>query len=67
MAQADPISRALLGYLAVGVNIKNTIDLALIINKPFRGFNKPFFSTLRRVAERASILPGQVFFVLFSL
>ncbi|KAL5969384.1 hypothetical protein TSMEX_002883 [Taenia solium] len=58
--EVEPILRALLAYLAVGVNIRNTIDLALVINKPFRGFSKSFFSALRHVAESSSILPGQV-------
>ncbi|KAH9281594.1 hypothetical protein ECG_05939 [Echinococcus granulosus] len=58
--EAEPLSRALLAYLAVGVNIRNTIDLALIINKPFRGFSKSFFAILRHVAENSSILPGQL-------
>ncbi|VDK22696.1 unnamed protein product [Taenia asiatica] len=58
--EVEPIVRALLAYLAVGVNIRNTIDLALVINKPFRGFSKSFFSTLRHVAESSSILPGQL-------
>ncbi|VDM33670.1 unnamed protein product [Hydatigera taeniaeformis] len=58
--EIGPIFRALLAYLAVGVNIRNTIDLAFIINKPFRGFSQCFFATLRHVAESSSILPGQL-------
>ncbi|VDO11374.1 unnamed protein product [Rodentolepis nana] len=58
--EPEPISRSLLAYLAVAVNVKNTFDLALIINKPFRGFNRSFFSTLRRISSNASMLPGQL-------
>ncbi|VUZ43429.1 unnamed protein product, partial [Hymenolepis diminuta] len=58
--EPEPISRSLLAYLAVAVNIKNTIDLPLVINRPFRGFSRSFFSTLRRVSTNASMLPGQL-------
>uniref|UniRef100_A0A0V0J6W0 PCNA-interacting partner n=1 Tax=Schistocephalus solidus TaxID=70667 RepID=A0A0V0J6W0_SCHSO len=56
----DQIQRTLLAYLSVAVNVKNTLDLALVINRPFRGFGRSFFSTLRRVAKKTGILPGQV-------
>ncbi|VDN29529.1 unnamed protein product, partial [Dibothriocephalus latus] len=36
----DQIQRTLLAYLSVAVNVKNTLDLALIINRPFRGFGR---------------------------
>ncbi|VDL98202.1 unnamed protein product [Schistocephalus solidus] len=58
--EMDQIQRTLLAYLSVAVNVKNTLDLALVINRPFRGFGRSFFSTLRRVAKKTGILPGQV-------
>ncbi|BHF75738.1 hypothetical protein SprV_0501883400 [Sparganum proliferum] len=58
--QTDQIQRTLLAYLSVAVNVKNTLDLALVVNRPFRGFGRSFFSTLRRVSKKTGILPGQV-------
>uniref|UniRef100_A0A5K3EX54 Origin recognition complex subunit 3 n=1 Tax=Mesocestoides corti TaxID=53468 RepID=A0A5K3EX54_MESCO len=58
--EPDPLARSLLAYLAVSVNVMSTIDLALIMNSPFRGFGKTFFSVLRRAAKRSSISPGQL-------